>query len=244
MFKPLALVAAVLTAFSLNAFAKTELTVYTALEAEQLKTYKKAFEQANPDVEIKWVRDSTGIITAKLLAEKDRPQADVVWGLAASSLAILDQQGMLDNYAPKDLDKIGKHYRDAANPPAWVGMDVWAATLCFNTVEAEKQGLTKPVSWQDLTKPEYKGKIVMPNPASSGTGFLDVSAWLQTFGEKQGWLYMDDLHRNIGQYTRSGTGPIRPAQSCEAFWAEQVAHRPKNSAVCSIWVKPCRVETR
>jgi len=198
MFKPLALVAAVLTAFSLNAFAKTELTVYTALEAEQLKTYKQAFEQANPDIEIKWVRDSTGIITAKLLAEKDRPQADVVWGLAASSLAILDQQGMLESYAPKGLDKIGKHYRDAANPPAWVGMDVWAATICFNTVEAEKQGLSKPVSWQDLTKPEYKGKIVMPNPASSGTGFLDVSAWLQTFGEKQGWQYMDDLHQNIG----------------------------------------------
>jgi len=84
MFKPLARVAAVLTAFSLNAFAKTELTVYTALEAEQLKTYKKAFEQANPDVEIKWVRDSTGIITAKLLAEKARPQADAVWGLAAT----------------------------------------------------------------------------------------------------------------------------------------------------------------
>lgn len=158
MFKPLALVAAVLTAFSLNAFAKTELTVYTALEAEQLKTYKKAFEQANPDIEIKWVRDSTGIITAKLLAEKDRPQADAVWGLAASSLAILDQQGMLDNYAPKDLDKIGKNYRDAANPPAWVGMDVWAATICFNTVEAEKQGLTKPVSWQDLTKPGVQGQ--------------------------------------------------------------------------------------
>ena len=184
MFKPLALAAAVLTAFSFNAFAaKTELTVYTALEAEQLKTYKQAFEKANPDVEIKWVRDSTGIITAKLLAEKARPQADAVWGLAASSLAILDQQGMLQSYAPKDLAKIGANYRDAANPPAWVGMDVWAATICFNTIEAEKQGLTKPVSWQDLTKPEYKGKIVMPNPASSGTGFLDVSAWLQTFGD-------------------------------------------------------------
>lgn len=102
MFKPLALAAAVLTAFSFNAFAaKTELTVYTALEAEQLKTYKQAFEKANPDVEIKWVRDSTGIITAKLLAEKARPQADAVWGLAASSLAILDQQGMLQSYAPR-----------------------------------------------------------------------------------------------------------------------------------------------
>lgn len=56
---------------------------------------------------------------------KSRPQADVVWGLAASSLAILDQRGMLQN-APADLSKIGANYRDAANPPAWVGMDVWA----------------------------------------------------------------------------------------------------------------------
>jgi iron(III) transport system substrate-binding protein len=94
-------------------------------------------------------------------------------------------------------------------------MDVWAATICFNTVEAEKQGLSKPVSWQDLTKPEYKGKIVMPNPASSGTGFLDVSAWLQTFGEKQGWQYMDDLHQNIGQYVHSGSKPCKLAASGE-----------------------------
>lgn len=85
------------------------------------------------------MRDSTGIITAKLLAEKDRPQADAVWGLAASSLAILDQNGMLEAYAPKDLGKISGNYRDAANPPAWVGMDVWAATICFNTVEAENR---------------------------------------------------------------------------------------------------------
>ena len=122
---------------------------------------------------------------------------------------------MLQPYAPKDLSKIGPNYRDAANPPAWVGMDVWAATLCFNTIEAEKQGLTKPVSWQDLTKPEYKGKIVMPNPASSGTGFLDVSAWLQTFGEKQGWQFMDDLHQNIGQYVHSGSKPCKLAAAGE-----------------------------
>lgn len=195
--------------------AQTDITVYTALEADQIKAYQAAFEREYPDIKIHWVRDSTGIITAKLLAEKDRPQADVVWGLAASSLAILDQNGMLEAYAPKDLGKISANYRDAANPPAWVGMDVWAATLCFNTVEAEKQGLSKPVSWQDLTKPEYKGKIVMPNPASSGTGFLDVSAWLQTFGEPQGWAYMDALHQNIGQYVHSGSKPCKLAAAGE-----------------------------
>ena len=66
--------------------------------------------------------------------------------------------------------------RDAKAEPSWVGMDGFAAAICFNTVEAEKQKLPKPTSWQDLTKPVYAGKIVMPNPASSGTGFLDVSA--------------------------------------------------------------------
>ena len=214
MFKRLAFAAAVVAGFALQAQAATELTVYTALEAEQLAAYKKAFEKENPDIEIKWVRDSTGIITAKLLAEKERPQADAV-GPGGLQPGHPRPAGLLEHYAPKHLDAIGANYRDAANPPAWVGMDVWAATICFNTVEAEKQGLTKPGSWEDLTKPEYKGKIVMPNPASSGTGFLDVSAWLQTFGEKQGWAYMDALHQNIGQYVHSGSKPCKLAAAGE-----------------------------
>ncbi|MGY4535259.1 iron(III) transport system substrate-binding protein [Pseudomonas sp. TE3786] len=215
MFKRTALAAGLLAACALQAQANTELTVYTALEVEQLKAYKEAFEKQNPDIEIKWVRDSTGIVTAKLLAEKERPQADVVWGLAGSSLAILKQQGMLEAYAPANLDKIGAHYRDASTPPSWVGMDVWAATICFNTVEAEKLGLPKPTKWEDLTNPVYKDKIVMPNPASSGTGYLDVSAWLQTFGQAQGWAFMDKLHANIGQYTHSGSKPCKLAAAGE-----------------------------
>jgi iron(III) transport system substrate-binding protein len=46
---------------------KTQLLVYSALEADQVKSYKEAFEKTNPNVEINWVRDSTGVITAKLL---------------------------------------------------------------------------------------------------------------------------------------------------------------------------------
>lgn len=214
MLKRLTLAASLV--FTANAsFAASQLTVYTALENEQLQAYQQAFEKQNPDIKIKWVRDSTGIITAKLLAEKDRPQADAVWGLAASSLAILKDQNMLETYAPKHLADIDPKFRDASNPPAWVGMDVWAATICFNTIEAKKQGLTKPISWEDLTKPEYKGKIVMPNPASSGTGFLDVSAWLQTFGDASGWAYMDKLHQNIGQYVHSGSKPCKMAAAGE-----------------------------
>ena len=59
---------------------KTQLTVYTALETDQLKAYEAGFNRVNPNIELKWVRDSTGVITAKLLAEKGNPQADVVMG--------------------------------------------------------------------------------------------------------------------------------------------------------------------
>ena len=198
---------------------KTQLLVYTALETDQLKAYQEAFNKVEPNIEIKWVRDSTGVITAKLLAEKANPQADAVMGVAASSLALLDKQGMLVAFAPLNLDAIMSQYRDKKNPPAWFGMDVWGATICFNTVEAAKRGIPKPETWKDLTKPVYKGQIVMPSPASSGTGYFDVTAWLSLFGDDNGkgggWKFMDGLHENIGQYTHSGSKPCNMAAAGE-----------------------------
>ena len=210
---------AVAAAFALLAFPalaqKTQLLVYTALETDQLKAYEQGFYREVNDVEIRWVRDSTGVIIAKLLAEKANPQADVVMGVAASGLALLDQNGMLIPYAPINLDAIMMQYRDRKNPPAWWGMDVYGATVCFNTVEAKKRNMPKPETWADLTKPVYKGQIVMPNPASSGTGYFDVAAWLTMWGDKKGWDYMDKLHENIAMYTHSGSKPCNQSATGE-----------------------------
>lgn len=195
--------------------SKTELLVYTALEADQIKAYQAAFEKAHPNILLKFVRDSTGIVTAKLLAEKANPQADVVWGLAATSLMLLDKEGMLMPYAPRGLAQVKPAMRDPRAEPTWVGMDVWSSAICFNTVEAGKRKLPKPAAWADLTNPAHKGQITMPHPASSGTGYLMVSAWLQTMGEDKGWAFMDALHENIGVYTHSGSKPCRQAGAGE-----------------------------
>ena len=212
--KPLAV--ALLAAVATLAWAqKTTLVVYTALETDQLKAYQEGFNKANPDIEITWVRDSTGVVTTKLLAEKNNPKADVIWGLAATSMAIFDNEGMLVPYAPAGLNRLVPQYRDSKNPPTWVGMDVWGATICFNTAEAAKRNIPKPETWKDLTKPVYKGQIVMPHPASSGTGFLDVTAWLQIYGEAEGWKFMDALHDNVAQYMHSGSRPCATAANGE-----------------------------
>lgn len=228
-FRALALGVAALGMCASSALAETELTVYTAVEAEDLARYAETFNQDHPDIKINWVRDSTGVITAKLLAEKNNPQADVVWGLAATSLLVLKSEDMLEPYAPAGLDKMDPKFRDSDNPPSWVGMDAWVAAVCFNTVEGGKLGLTAPKSWMDLTKPEYKGHIVMPNPASSGTGFLDVSSWLQIFGEEKGWAYMDALHENIGAYTHSGSKPCKMAAAGETAIGVSFAFRGAKS---------------
>lgn len=186
---------------------RTKITVYTAAENDQIGPYKQAFEAVHKDVEIAWVRDSTGVITARLLAEKDNPRADVIWGLGASSVALFDSMGMLQPYSPKDVDKIKPVFRSEKNPPTWTGMDAWLAVMCYNTIEGPKKNMPKPTSWADLTNPVYKDAIVMPNPASSGTGYQAVYAWLQLMGEKAGWEYMDKLHQNVAVYTHSGSAP-------------------------------------
>ena len=122
---------------TVTAYAKDELIVYTAIEADELAMFEKEFEADNPDIDLQWgARDSTGIITAKLLAEKDNPQADIVWGLAATSLVFLSNVGYFEGYAPKGVENLDPKFVDPTmDPPLWVGQRAWIASVCFNTVK-------------------------------------------------------------------------------------------------------------
>jgi iron(III) transport system substrate-binding protein len=211
----LAAAAMLAAAFAPAHAQKTTVTVYTSLENDQVGAYKLAFEAENPNIEISWVRDSTGVITARFLAEKDNPKADVVWGLAATSLLLFKKQGLLEAYTPAGAAALKPAFKDSDGAMAWTGMDAWLAVVCFNTVEAAKGNKPRPVSWDDLTKPDFKGQIVMPHPASSGTGYLAIAAWLQIMGEEKGWAYMDKLHENIAVYTHSGSAPCVQAAKGE-----------------------------
>ena len=66
-----------------------------------------------------------------------RPTSSGAWPRPA--WPIFEQEGMLLPYAPAGLARVAPQYRDPKNPPTWVGMDVWGATICFNTVEAAKK---------------------------------------------------------------------------------------------------------
>jgi iron(III) transport system substrate-binding protein len=198
-----------------TAVAQTTLVVYSTLEQEYIDGFRRAFEADNPDIRIEFLRDSTGVITARLQAEKATPRADAAWGLAVTSMMVLDAEGILEPYTPAHFGSLRPEFRDPAPNPAWFGMEAWSAAVCFNTVEAGKLGLPVPTTWEDLTKPIYKGRIQMPNPNSSGTGFFHVSGWIQMMGEARAWEFMDRLHQNVAVYVHSGSKPCRDAATGE-----------------------------
>lgn len=214
MLRTLMIATATLVFGAASAMAqKTSLSVYTALENDQLKIFKDAIEKDVPGVDIQWVRDSTGIITARILAEKAAPKADIVLGLAASSLLLFNKEGLIEKYQPAGADKLKPAFRSADG--TFVGMDAFLGVVCYNTVEGGKAGVAAPKSYKDLLDPKLKGKVVMPHPASSGTGYLMVAAWLQNMGETEGWKFMDGLHENIAVYTHSGSAPCVQAAKGE-----------------------------
>jgi iron(III) transport system substrate-binding protein len=194
---------------SASAWAQSEILVYTAYAQEHLTRIGEDFNKDHPDIKIKWLRPgSTGVVHARLLAEKDNPQADAVYAQAISSLIQLDEAGVLSHYKPAGYDELDSKFKDNANdPPAWVGSYGYMSTICYNTVLGKKKNIPMPTSWKDLLDPVYNGQIVMPSPNASGTGFISVSGWLQMFGEEQGWKFMDGLNENMAFYERSGSKP-------------------------------------
>ncbi|EEM06282.1 phosphonate ABC transporter substrate-binding protein [Bacillus pseudomycoides] len=99
------------------------LAAYTAIEEELVPIYLDSFKKKYPDVKLNIVRDSTGVITAKLLAEGKNTQADVVWGIAASSLLALEKKEMLKEYSPKGVDRVLPQFKDDKKPEKWIRDD-------------------------------------------------------------------------------------------------------------------------
>ncbi len=194
--------------------ASTKITIYNAVEKDQLGPLKQAIEANVPDVQVDLVADSTGVIAARLLAERERPQADMVI-TSIGTVIVLDRNGQLEPYKAKGFEKLQPSFRDESENPSWVGLWAYLGALCVNTVELNHAGLPLPQHWSDLTGPAYRNQVVMPNPASSGTGYMMVTYWLQSLGEEKGWKYMDALHENIASYTHSGSTPSTMAAQGE-----------------------------
>ena len=190
-----------------------EITVYTALDTDDVKVYVDTFHKEMPDVKVNIYRVSAGKLGAKIRAEAQNPRHDVIWGWTISEMERNDILPMIEPYQPKGIEKVDPRFVDPNGN--WFATTGYFAALCVNKDLLKADNLPMPTSWEDLAKPIYKGHVVMPNPMDSGTGYLQVAAFIQTMGEQKGWDYLKQLDKNIAQYTSSGSKPCKLARDRE-----------------------------
>ena len=203
------------------------LTLYTSLEEEEIAVYVKAAEKEMPDIDINVLRLSTGKLGARLLAEAGNPQADVIWGWAVTAMMDPQVLKLLEPVKVKGAEKLAPEFRDGKD--RWFSQMGYMGAFCVNTERLKQKGLSMPQSWADLAKPEFKGEVVMPDPNSSGTGYLHVNAVLQSLGLEKGWAQLQDVDTNMAQYTSSGSKPCKMARTGEYVVGVSVALTAMNS---------------
>lgn len=203
-----------LTALMLSSTAMAEsITVYTAYEEDEAAAFLEEAKKALPDVDVNLLRLSTGDLAARIIAEKANPQHDVLWGFAVTSMVNPQILEGLEAYKPEGLDAIPARFRDPDGK--WFAVTGYMAAFCVNNERLKDKGLKMPTSWVDLTDPSFKDEVVMPNPASSGTGYIQINSLLQMMGEEKGWAFLDKLDKNVAQYIKSGSRPCNAASAGE-----------------------------
>ena len=194
-----------------GAIAKDKVTVYTSLETDETVKYLEVARRDLPDLDIDIIRLSTGELGARMLAEKNNPQADCIWGWAVTNMEQFIPAGMVEPYQAKGTEKLDKRFVHAKD--FYAGIDMYIAAFCVNTKVLKEKNLTMPKGWNDLLNPGFKGLIAMPNPVASGTGFLQIASLLQMYGAKEGkedgWEFLKKLDKNMGQYIKSGSRPAK-----------------------------------
>ncbi len=199
-----------------SSWAKDQVVVYTSLENEEVVEYLKKAQEDLPDLDIQAIRLSTGELGARMLAERQNPQADCIWGWAVTNMSEFVPIGMLEPYKPAGWDNIPARFKDPDGN--WVAIDLYAAALVPNTQVLKEKNLPMPTGWKSLLNPAYKGMLIMPNPASSGTGFLQVASLLvlmdpdyknKPIEQNKAWDFLKELDKNMGQYIKSGSKPAK-----------------------------------
>ena len=167
----------------LSTAAPRTLTVITHDSFNLDKKLIQAFEKSN-QLRVSFVKGGdAGAMTNKLILSKKNPLADVAYGIDNTLLGKALAAGILEPYKPKSAGLIPLEYR---LDPAWriTPIDYGFVALNYDKAWFAVNNKALPQRLEDLTKPEWKGLLAMPNPATSSTGLAFYLATLKKLGER------------------------------------------------------------
>ena len=188
------------------------IVIYSCTEDYKNEYYLAELKKQFPEINFVLDYQGSGAAAAKLKAEGLNTQADILlsWEYTyfdmltdyLADVSYFDTSVYLDDM----LNSTKKYLPECRNSGA----------IVINTELLKEKGLAEPTSYQDLIKPEFKGLLSMPNPKSSGTGYMFLRNLTNAWGEDKAFEYFDNFAENIVQFTSSGSGPINALVQKEA----------------------------
>lgn len=198
-----------------------ELTVYTAFPESEVAYYFNAFEEAT-GIKVNALRLSAGEMLTRVAAEKENPQAALMFGGSTDNYIAAVDQGLLEPYQSPELSNTPETYIDPTG--TWNPIYVGAIAFACNKEWFADKGYDYPTSWDDLLDPKYEGQIIMAHPATSGTAYTVLATLIQLKGEDAVWDYLKELDKNMSQYTKSGAAAPNAVALGEAAIALTFSH--------------------
>ncbi len=184
------------------------LKVYAIIHEEETRALLDLFTKKT-GIPAVFLHSTTGELVNRVIAEKGKPQGDVILGGASSYHMQLSDMGLLEQYSSPAASKFPKYA--LSKDGTWTGFCVLALGIGINEKRYREKfpGIPEPSSWEDLLNKAYKGEIVMTNPVASSTAYLFLQNQLQRLGEERGWKYILELAPLVGQFPESGSAPAK-----------------------------------
>ncbi len=163
--------------------ALADLIVYSAGPAGLINTLSKGFT-ATSGINVKVFQATTGKVMARIQSEAANPVVDVVVSASWDTATDFAKRGWLVDYFSPNAAAVPASLKSQGA----VAQAVVALAITWNS----KSGTPKPNDWVDLAGPAYKDRVMIPDPAQSGSSFELVAA-LQA---KYGWKLFENLRAN------------------------------------------------
>ena len=190
----------------------TDIVIYSCAEDYRNEFYLAELQKQFPDYNFTLDYQGSGPAAAKLKAEGLQTQGDILlsWDYTylemltdfLADMSYFDDSIFLDDMKVPSKKFVGEYRNSGA--------------VVFNTELLAEKNLPEPTSYADLIKSEYKGLLSMPNPKSSGTGYMFLKNLVNAWGETEALAYFDKFAENVVQFTSSGSGPLNALVQKEA----------------------------
>ena len=189
------LIGLMLLSGALPAYAEGTLVIYNAGSVDMGEDLARAFKAKDHNINVELIRLGSGEIITRVKAEARRPQGDIIMAMAKENMEVV--YDLLQSYRIPEAAKFPDNVKDSSGNK-YFGFSFNIQAFIINT---DRVPLYKaPKSWKDLGDTQWRGEVVMANPALSGSAYAQLFQMVGLYG----WDHINDVRKVTTFVPKSG----------------------------------------